>query len=220
MAEAELAVLRDQLRDLLPDWQILSATLAAPYALQAALDLAGPDPLIYPHFMTDGWFTKTALPGRIAPVKARMLPPFGVDPGLPGLAVRWLTQELAQKGWAASETCLIVAGHGSGRSRNAARDTQAFANAVQARMGFGDLRLGYIEEPPYLGDAVVNAGERAICLPFFAARRGHVLDDLPEALDQADFTGLRLDPIGLHPEVPNLIAAVLGKAQLVHSAPA
>ena len=38
-----------------------------------------------------------------------------------------------------------------------------------------------------------------------------MLDDLPEALDQAGFTGPRLDPLGLAPEVPAMIARSIAK---------
>ncbi|MCB1311505.1 MAG: cobalamin biosynthesis protein CbiX [Sedimentitalea sp.] len=211
-AEAELAGLTARIAALLPGWQVQSATLAAPDALPAALESAGPAPLIYPHFMTEGWFTQTALPKRIGNPAARILPPFGTDPSLPALARDWLAGELAAQGWQAGETCLIVAAHGSGRSRNSARATEAFAKALSDLIEFAEVRLGYIEEPPYLGDVVFGTGDRAICLPFFAAAGGHVIDDIPEALDLADFPGLRLQPIGTHPKVAELIAAALQAA--------
>ena len=62
--------------------------------------------------------------------------------------------------------------------------------------------------------AVIDAArdlDRAISLPLFALRAEHVLDDLPQALDQAGFTGPRLDPVGLAPEVPAMIAASIAR---------
>ena len=135
--------------------------------------------------------------------------PLGVDPALPALACRWLTAELASRDWSASDTCLVIASHGSGRSRNSARDTERFSNALGEQMSFAEIRTGYIEEPPYLGDLVFETGPQAICLPFFAAGGGHVQQDIPEALDLASFDGLRLYPIGTHPEIPTLIARAL-----------
>jgi sirohydrochlorin ferrochelatase len=208
-AETALADLAAQVAALMPGWTLHSATLAADGALDAALAQAGPAPLVYPLFMTDGWFTRTALPDRIGTPGARILPPLGVDPALPALADRWLHQLLADQGWQASDTCLIVAGHGSGRSSNSARDTTAFAEALTARLPFGQMRLGFIEEPPYLGDVVFDTGAQAICLPFFAAAGGHVIDDIPEALDLAEFPGLRLDPVGTQADIPALIADAL-----------
>ena len=53
--------------------------------------LAGLDaPLVYPFFMAEGYFTGQVLPERIAKTApaARLLPPFGSDPALAGLAIR------------------------------------------------------------------------------------------------------------------------------------
>lgn len=212
-AETELLTLAMDVARLMPDWNVQSATLAKDHALETALEQAGPAPLIYPLFMTHGWFTQSALPKRVTSPDAKILAPLGVDPALPALAERWLLAELNGRDWTARDTCLIVAGHGSGRSENSSRDTRRFTDALTMRLPFGDVRIGFIEEPPYLTDVVFDTGEKAICLPFFAAIRGHVIDDIPEALDGAEFPGLRLNPIGTHADIPALIAATL----LAHS---
>lgn len=208
-AEAVLAELTARVAVLMPDWRVTSATLAKDGALDAAATEAGPGALIYPLFMTDGWFTRTTLPKRLGNPDAPILPPLGTDPALPELAHRLLVHELEQRGWTAAETCLIVASHGSGKSRNSARDTEKFAAALSARLSFSDLRIGYIEEAPFLGDVAFDTGAQAICLPFFAAEGGHVTDDIPEALDLAEFPGARLAPIGTHPDIPGLIVEAL-----------
>jgi sirohydrochlorin ferrochelatase len=216
-AEVELATLAMDVARLMPDWHVQSATLAKENALETALEQAGSAPLIYPLFMTHGWFTQTTLPKRVTSPDAKILAPLGVDQSLPALAERWLLAELKAQGWNAGDTCLIVAAHGSGRSENSSRDTRSFSNALSARLPFGEIRVGFIEEPPYLTDVVFDAGDKSICLPFFAAIRGHVTDDIPEALDGAEFAGLRLDPIGTHPDIPALIASELA-AQFEHRA--
>lgn len=211
-AEADLAELTARVGDHLPDWRLHSATLASPGALNKALDACKDAPLIYPLFMTDGWFTQSVLPKRVAGRAARILPPLGTDPALPQLASDLLNDTLAEKKWRADDTCLIIAAHGSGRSQNSARATKQFADALEKLMDFGEVRMGFIEEPPYLGDVVFDTGLQTICLPFFAAGGGHVIDDIPEALDLADFPGPRLDPIGTYPGIPALIAAALTQA--------
>jgi sirohydrochlorin ferrochelatase len=50
---------------------------------------------------------------------------------------------------------------------------------------------------------------QAICLPFFATRASHVIEDLPEAIAQSGFAGPALGPIGLDPAIPDLIAAAI-----------
>lgn len=209
-AEAALAGLAARVAADLPDWRVRSATLANPGALDAALAASGPSPLVYPFFMTAGWFTGDALRNRLAAAPgACILPPFGTDPALPGLAADLLRGVIAAQGWDPAETRLLLAAHGSGRSRNAARDTESFAAALDRLLPLREIRLGFIEEPPFLADQAFDLGERAICLPFFVAAGGHVIDDIPEALDLAMFSGLRLDPIGCAQGVPALVARAL-----------
>jgi len=209
-AEAELSLFTAQVAAQLPGWQVTSATLAKPGALDAALSEAGPAPVVYPLFMTEGWFTGENLRNRLADAPgARVLRPLGVSPDLPALAADLLGHEIARAGWRAQETRLFVAGHGSGRSPNSARDTRAFARALGEHIALAEIRVGLVEEAPRLAEAARGLGARSICLPFFAARRGHVIDDIPEALDAAGFDGLRLAPIGLAPPVPALVARAI-----------
>ena len=211
-AEAELARLAAQVGRALPGWQVESATLAKPGALDGALAATEQPALVYPLFMTTGWFTGEALIKRLRNRPANMLPPLGLDPGLAALAGDLLRGALGQQGWQAGETRLFIAAHGSGSSENSARDTHAFAAALGAKLAFEEIRVGFVEEPPFLADVAVDLGERAICLPFFAARGGHVTQDIPEALSQARFKGVTLEPIGCTPGVAGLIARAVANA--------
>lgn len=212
-AEAELARFAGRVAEALPGWHVGSATLAKPGALDTALGAAGPAPNVYPLFMTEGWFTGDALRKRMdgAP-GARILPPLGVSSGLPALAADLLRAEIASAGWQSREVRLFIAGHGSGRSANSARDTRAFAAALAALLPLAALRVGFVEQRPYLAEAARDLGAQSLCLPFFAAAGGHVVDDIPEALDAAGFEGLRLAPIGTAAAVPDLVAREIAAA--------
>lgn len=212
IGEAEIRTLAEAIVPFAPDWDVRGATLAGPGALEAALAGAPDDLVVYPMFMADGWFTQDELPRRLGDAPARRLPPFGLDPALPGFAADWLKAEIASRGWSPATTRLFVAAHGSGRSKRPAEVTRAFAAALGAHLPLAETRCGFVEEEPYLADMARDLGQTSICLPFFAARRGHVLDDLPEALDEVGFAGIRLDPVGLHPGIPAFIARRLQAA--------
>ncbi len=212
--EAALARLAAQVSAVLPEgWQVSSATLATPGALETALEAAPANPLVYPMFMSEGWFARTQLPGRIGAAPARITRPFGTDPNLPSMAAALLQEVLDAEGWQAGQTTLFLAGHGSGRSARTAQDTRAFAAALAALLPFQKTRIGFVEQAPFLQEAAAGLGPKSICLPFFAAQLGHVLDDLPEALESAKFKGIALEPVGCAPQVPALIAEALLKAQ-------
>ncbi|WGW03598.1 sirohydrochlorin chelatase [Tropicibacter oceani] len=205
IGETEISALARAVAQALPGRDIRGATLAAPGALEDALD-GSRDALVYPFFMADGWFTKSVLPKRLTGMQARQLPPFGLDPDLPEFTQQWLQRVLDEAGWQAGETGLFLAAHGSGKSDKPAEVTRAFAQHLAALMPLRDIRCGFVEQPPFLADMARNMGDKAICLPFFALKRGHVLEDLPQALDAVNFAGLRLEPFGCQPELPAFIA--------------
>ncbi|MFP7570621.1 sirohydrochlorin chelatase [Marivita sp. S2033] len=208
VGEAEIAALASAVARHVPEARIEGVTLAAEGRIEA-LSAQRPGALIYPMFMADGWFTQVQLPKRLSPGVGPQLVSFGMDCTLPMLAARWVRDICKQRGCDPSDIDLVIAGHGSGKSRRVSQATQAFADRVEAELRPKSIRCGYVEEAPSLEEVLRGLDDTAICLPYFAARRGHVLDDLPEAVEAAGFPGLVLDPIGLHPDVPKMIADAL-----------
>ena len=195
---------------LLPDHAVSGATLAFEGALARGIRDGA---LVYPMFMAGGWFTRVELPRRLALAGARdvrILAPFGADPGVAALALGQIATVARDRGWALDETSVLVAAHGSGRSRAPAEAAYDLA----ARLGeqVGRALCGFIEEAPYLDAQARGLGAQAICLPFFATEAGHVTEDLPQAMAAAGFAGVVLPPLGLAPEVPAMIAAAIGQA--------
>lgn len=194
-----------------PGCEVLGATLAMPGALAAACD---DDSLIYPMFMAEGWFTGKQLPGRLAEAgaaKARIMRPFGTDPALPALITTKASAAAIGQGWAPRDTTLLLGAHGSQRSQASFEITTALANRIVPH--FARVVTGFVEQEPFIATAARDLTQ-AVSLPLFALAAEHVLLDLPQALDKAGFTGPRLDPIGLAPEVPPLIAAAIRRELL------
>jgi sirohydrochlorin ferrochelatase len=208
VGEAEIAALASAVGAHLPDARVEGVTLASPGRIEA-LSAARPGALIYPMFMADGWFTQVQLPKRLAEGVGPQLLSFGLDCTLPMLAANWLRQVCTDHALDPYDTDLVIAGHGSGKSRRVSEATRAFAGGVAEDFGSRSVRCGFVEEDPSLTKALTGLGRNAICLPFFAAKRGHVLEDLPEAVGSSGFKGIVLDPIGLHPDVPKMIADAL-----------
>lgn len=201
--QAAVQALADRIAPHLAQARVRGATLAMP----GALNVATPGTLIYPMFMASGWFTRSELPRRLAlagAAGARVLPPFGSDPGLPALCLTLIAGACASTGWPLSQTHLLIAAHGSGRSPAPAAAAQAMAGALAPHVAA--TGCGFIEEAPFIADAACGLPARTICLPLFATQADHVTDDLPAALTQAGFMGLTLPPVGMAEAVPGLIA--------------
>lgn len=208
--EAALQGLAAKVQSHLPGWTVRGATLAAPGAFEAALD--GLDrPLIYPFFMAQGYFTKRVLAPRTKALGLTQLPPFGVEPALADCAEAQLRVTLEAQGWQAQDTALLMAAHGSAVSRTSAQSTHAMEAELARRLPFRTTRSGFIEEPPHVADQARDLGQ-AICLCFFAINAGHMLEDMPQALSQAGFTGPVLPAMIDWNSVPALIADSLKRA--------
>lgn len=197
--------LADSVARLDPGIAVRGATLAMP----GALEIADANSLIYPMFMAEGWFTGRQLPQRLAQIgvaQATIMRPFGTDPALPGLIVAKAHAAARARDWQPARTTLLLSAHGSQRSQASYTITTALAERVAPH--FAGVVTGFVEQPPFIASAARGLG-CAVSLPLFALRAEHVLDDLPQALDEAGFSGPRLDPIGLAPEVPGMIAAAI-----------
>ena len=215
-AEAEIAALAARVAAELPGWSLRSATLAQEDALARALDGAD-NAFVYPLFMADGWFTQTHLPARLAAAsgaRITQVPPFGLDPAVQALTLTLALEAAAAAGRAPQDTEILLAAHGSFRSPAPAAVARAMAQLLADQGGFRRVETGFIDQDPQIATVAKSFGPGALCLPFFAARGGHVIDDLPEALAEAGFTGRLLDPVGLDSRVPGLIAAALLTASL------
>lgn len=218
-AEAEIAALAARVQALMPGWRVASATLASEGALAARVAELGPEGLVYPLFMAAGWFTTHHLPARLAESggsRWRILPPFGEDAAVQALTIT-LAQEAAS-GRDPATVGMILAAHGSFRSPAPSEIAYRMADRIRAETGFARVEAAFIDQTPQIAEVAADFGPGGLVLPFFAARGGHVVDDLPQALAEAGFDGTLLPPVGLDPRVPSVIAAAL--AQGLHTASA
>ena len=213
-AAAEIAALAARVAEHLPGWQVASATLAEEAALPDVVARLGGRGLVYPLFMAAGWFTRTHLPERLAAAGGadwQVLPPFGLDPG-----VQTLARTIVQEQGLGAGGALLLAAHGSFRSPAPSEVARSVAADIAAALGLARADAAFIDQDPRLAEAT-GFGPASLCLPFFAAQGGHVVDDLPAALESAGFLGRVLPPLGLDPRVPALIAAALLRANTARS---
>jgi sirohydrochlorin ferrochelatase len=208
--EAAMAAFARAVGRHLPGRRIASATLADPAALPSALAAAGGRARVYPMFMSDGWFVSSLLPRRLAEADAgatEILPPFGLEPGLPAFCAARLARAAAE-GLDPGATTLVVAAHGSPSDPRAGAAARSAAAGIAARMRFAEVRVCFVDQPPFLAEGL-SVGGPAICLPFFATAASHVEQDLPEAVAAAGFAGTVLEPVGRSPRTPEFVARSL-----------
>jgi sirohydrochlorin ferrochelatase len=191
-ALADLQYLAAQVAVHLPDWQVNAATLAT--------GLPAHEGLVFPMFMSGGWFTRVALGQKLAAAggAGRILEPFGCDPAVHDLAVQIVTQAVGDIQGAE----VLIAAHGSFKSAAPSDVAYHLARRFLA-LGVGRAEAAFIDQDPQLAQ-VTGLGPAAVCLPFFAAKGSHVAQDIPQAL--TGFAGRILPHLGGDARVPALIA--------------
>ncbi|MBY6055463.1 CbiX/SirB N-terminal domain-containing protein [Leisingera daeponensis] len=214
-AEADLAATAAAVAAFLPGWDVRSATLAAAGRLEAMMEDGA---VVYPFFMSRGYFTGTVLPARLQGRPCRLATPFGLASGLPEVAANAVRRAAADRGWTLGALNLMLAAHGSARGPRAAEAAEDFAARLRPLLPGCTLSLGYVEQDPRIKTAAASLPAQSVCLPFFAQAGDHVKQDLPEALEAACFSGIVLPVAGALPGAPALIAASIRAASLDHDA--
>mmetsp|Transcript_2628 Transcript_2628/g.4513 ORF Transcript_2628/g.4513 Transcript_2628/m.4513 type:complete len:237 (-) Transcript_2628:1029-1739(-) len=193
----------------LPDWIIRAATLAMPGAVERQVAEIQSGSPVFPMFMADGFFVSRMLPKRLGDADLPILPPLGFDKSLPDLAAKRVRQTLSDHGKNKTQSHLLLAAHGSAKGTKAAESAITFRNALLNRCEDLKISLGFVEEAPFIADAARDLPPDSLCLPFFALEGDHCRQDIPQALEEAFFSGITLPPIGTWSETAKLVADAL-----------
>jgi len=189
--------------------QLSGALLEADRARRALL-------LVYPVFMSGGYFVRTVIPSRIAPLSLscplRMLEPLGLDPALPGLLLRRALRTAGEAGIAPSDANLLIAAHGSKIGRASAETAEDIAAQLRAGAPFLDVSTAFIEEQPFIADSLRKAEKPTIVAGLFSGDGMHGHDDVARAMRSASVPCAYTRPIGSDPEVTALIEAAILRA--------
>ena len=208
-AEEALAALTARVQRHLPELRLGSASLAHGGAFETALEALRPDGLVYPLFMANGWFVRTALRRRIGDTPCRVLPPLGLDADLPAVAMDVIEQALEAEKLQPEDTQILLAAHGSARGKAAAEAAHDFAIALNRLNPNLAISTGFVEQAPFLPDLAPEIKAPCLCLPFFAMEGGHMKEDIREGLADAHFPGQILPALGMSDGIAALIASAL-----------
>ncbi len=173
--------------DIPVDWALLKdpATFAQAHARLGAAAV-GPV-LVYPFFMSEGYFVRVKLPNMLAEqgfAETMVLPPLGADPALVDLIEHRLRMLASLSGGLQpAEVAMLMVAHGSRSGDPASRRRAETIAATLGARGLGTIHLAFIEEPPSVADQL-EAIDPNVVIGLFASEGTHALDDVAALVDE------------------------------------
>jgi sirohydrochlorin cobaltochelatase len=176
--------------------------------------------IVYPLFASNGYFTRDRLVQLIdeSDKESRdilILPPLGLDPGLPHLVMAFVKQTAREHGFASNRCAVIFLAHGSRRNSASREATEQIARDIESRAVFHEVRTAFLEERPFLGEAVASITGPAVVVGLFSGEGMHGASDAPRLTaelrrDDIVFAGV----IGSAAGIEDLVTRSVGEALL------
>ena len=125
---------------------------------EAFAALAARRVIVYPLFASSGYFTRDRLVQLLDEANdegrdVEVLPPLGLDPGLPDLVLDRATAVARENGFAPEASTVILLAHGSRRNSASREATEQVARAIEDRAVFRSVGIALLEERPFLDEA-------------------------------------------------------------------
>lgn len=188
--------------------------LIARPTLAEAAEAAGAGPLlVLPMFMADGYLARRAVP-RALERPARVLTPFGLSPGLPGLILAQAGEACRTAGMVPGRATLLLVGHGSRKGGGPPRQALVDQARHVAQAGrFAAVEIAFLEEPPETGAQLRRCTGDLVVVGFFATPGAHAVEDVPRLLGDDPHADRRrvlyTGAVGTHPGAITLLAETL-----------
>ena len=216
---ATLRALAKTVRGRLADLPVACGVLNGEPSLKAAFaKLAGHQILVYPLFMSSGYYVENALPERLGLATkgnagsrdVTILPPLGLDPALPALIARRIRDAAPANPYSADGTSVLVVAHGSARSPQSRLAAETFADSLGRHLKTGPIRTAYLEETPFAEDAVAALSARSVVVSFFAGEGSHGGEDVPKILADGGKNYVPvIGPVGADRQIAGLVVAAV-----------
>ncbi|MBR0704121.1 hypothetical protein JQ599_29735 [Bradyrhizobium diazoefficiens] len=178
--------------------------------------------LVYPLFASSGYFTRDRLVQLLDEARGDgrridMLPPLGLDPGLPDLLCDQTVACARDHGFAPEDCTFVLLAHGSKRNPASRQATEQVAREIETRAVCRKVVVAFLEEQPSLEEAAASISGPAIVLGLFSGEGLHGAKDAPKLvarLGRRDivFAGIMGSGPGIEDLVARAVVAALQDA--------
>ncbi len=169
---------------------------------------------VFPLLMSEGYFTDTVIPSRLdpgAPAERFVLHrPLGCAQALTSLVEDEALAGALKLGFSPKDVTVLLAGHGAKSNTRARLAIEVHADRLRHRAVFGRIDTTYLEEPPFLADALAGLTGPTVVVGMFISDGLHAAEDVPEAMRRAvHVPAFYTGAIGAHPAVSKIVADML-----------
>ena len=194
----------------------------SPTVDDAIAALLSQDVIVYPLFLSDGYFTRVALPRLVEQAKRRdarrairILPPLGLEPALADVIADEVAAAAHSRANLPAETSIVLLAHGSKKDQASRMATERLADRLRQRQCFCDTRTALLEEAPSLADAIEGMRGPTIVVGLFAGEGMHGADDAKRLVAELKRDDVRLiGPLGTFAGIETLIVSAVTRRML------
>ena len=140
---------------------------------------------VVPFFLDEGYFTRITIPGLLLPLVSgsrviRFCPPVGLHDGITTLLETRLVRHCEMYGTDPKSLSVLLVGHGSSRGPGRTRALRRHAAALETKGRFGWIRIAFLEEAPFVAEALASVRGHVVAVLGYLANEGmHATKDLP-----------------------------------------
>jgi sirohydrochlorin ferrochelatase len=146
--------------------------------------------VVFPLFLSDGYFTRVRLPQLLGEVAAdtvcriEIVPPLGLHPALAGLIVERLVATARSRDLDPARAGVVLLAHGSRKDPASRTAGERLAERVRQYGGFRAVRVALLEEAPSLSDVTCDMSGGVLVFGLFAGDGMHGAEDAPRLIGQ------------------------------------
>ena len=189
----------------------------SPTVDEAIGGLSSPDIVVYPLFLSDGYFTRVALPRLVEEAKRqdagraiRVLPPLGLEPALVDVIADEATAAAHSRANLPAKMSIVLLAHGSKKDQASRLATEWVADHIRQRQTFCDTRIALLEESPSLAEAIEGMSGPIIVVGLFAGEGMHGADDAKRLVAELNRDDIMLiGPVGSFAGIETVIVSAV-----------
>lgn len=175
---------------------------------------------VVPCFLADGHYTRTVIPAALAeaapdaPQRWKYCAPIGTSPRLAELVRRRVAAACRARDLEPGSVSVLLVGHGTPRSPASSGISHGLARALKVQGWFAGTGVAFLDEPPFVDDALeALGGEIVVALGLFAAGGVHGADDVPRLLATGSRAGRTVHYAGVVGDGPGILGLILERVR-------